>query len=310
MPLVISQNGTTQRPLDRPLLGHLHCGSPRSCRAVSDQTEDTPAPPAGQVPRIPRLRAIASRLLIWRSRRRERRQRAAAALLPGGLALAGFLLSAIVGHNTLLSRNLLPIWLPAAIFLAAGLGAARARLLGIGASVVLCAIGITAVISVDTTFAFQRPKWQLVADELGTWPRHVASAESDRPNHRGRGQHNPCTAARPLPEGPAIHQAAQADPDRRGRCRGRVATQGSRRLLLVGVRNATSCRRSWIGGTSFQDSGWSPAGVYVTSASSRCARPNPPRCLRKELPAAGAREQRHFIPSGPGQHDAQLVERS
>jgi uncharacterized membrane protein len=105
-------------------------------------------------------------LLIWRSRRRERQ----GALLPGGLALAGFLLSAIAGYNTLLGRNLLPIWLPAAIFLAAGLGAARARLIGLSATAVLCAIGITAVISVDTTFAFQRPNWQLVADALGARP--------------------------------------------------------------------------------------------------------------------------------------------
>ncbi len=110
--------------------------------------------------------AIGIALLIWRSRRRERQ----GALLPGGLALAGFLLSAILGHNTLLGRNLLPIWLPAAVFLAAGLGAARARFVGIGASVVLCAIGITAVISVDTTYAYQRPNWQLVANALGRWP--------------------------------------------------------------------------------------------------------------------------------------------
>lgn len=110
--------------------------------------------------------AVGIALLIWRSRRRERQ----GALLPGGLALAGFLLSAILGHNTLLARNLLPIWLPAAIFVAAGLGAARARFIGIGASVVLCAIGFTAVISVDTTYAFQRPNWQLVANALGPWP--------------------------------------------------------------------------------------------------------------------------------------------
>ena len=120
--------------------------------------------------------AVGVALLIWRSRRRERQ----GALLPGGLALAGFLLSAVLGHNTLLGRNLLPIWLPAAIFLAAGLGAARARLAGIGASVVLCVIGIIAVISVDTTYAFERPNWQLVANHLGRWPASGQSTTDGR----------------------------------------------------------------------------------------------------------------------------------
>jgi 4-amino-4-deoxy-L-arabinose transferase-like glycosyltransferase len=110
--------------------------------------------------------AVSVALLIWRSRRPERQ----GALLPGGLALVGFLLAAIPGHSTLLARNLLPLWAPAAVFFAAGLGAARARLIGLAATAVLGAIGITAVISVDTTLAFQRPNWRLVADALGRWP--------------------------------------------------------------------------------------------------------------------------------------------
>jgi 4-amino-4-deoxy-L-arabinose transferase-like glycosyltransferase len=110
--------------------------------------------------------AVGVALLIWRSRRRERQ----GALLPGAIALVGFVLSAGPGHNTLLGRNLLPIWLPAALFLAGGLGAARARLAGLGATAVLCAIGIAGVISVDTTYAYQRPDWQLVADALPPWP--------------------------------------------------------------------------------------------------------------------------------------------
>lgn len=120
--------------------------------------------------------AVAIVLLLLRSRRRERQ----AALLPGGLALAGFLLSAIPGHNTLLARNLLPIWLPASMFLAGGLGAARARFAGSAATVVLCVIGIVGVISVDTTHAFQRPNWRLVADALGRWPDHGASRGDGR----------------------------------------------------------------------------------------------------------------------------------
>lgn len=112
------------------------------------------------------LVALALLLLIRRARRRQRQ----GALLPGGLALAGFLLSALPGHSTLLARNLLPIWLPAAIFFGAGLGAAHARLTGIAATAALCAIGIAGVVSVDTTDAFQRPDWRLLASVLGPWP--------------------------------------------------------------------------------------------------------------------------------------------
>ncbi len=113
--------------------------------------------------------AVGIGLLIWRSRRRERQS----ALLPGVLALVGFLIAVIPGHSSFLTRNLLPIWLPAAMFLAAGLGAARTRLasvLGAGACAVLCAIGLFAVISVDATHAYQRTNWQPVARVIGAWP--------------------------------------------------------------------------------------------------------------------------------------------
>jgi 4-amino-4-deoxy-L-arabinose transferase-like glycosyltransferase len=120
--------------------------------------------------------ALGLALLIWRSRRIERQ----GALLPATLALVGFLLAAIPGHTSFLGRNLLPIWLPAAVVVAAGLGAAHARLLGVAATTVLCAIGLVAVISVDTTYAYQRPNWKLVAEALGRWPRAGHSADEGR----------------------------------------------------------------------------------------------------------------------------------
>jgi mannosyltransferase len=120
--------------------------------------------------------AVAVVLLIGGARRRERQ----GALLPGALALAGFLLGAIPGHSTLLARNLLPIWPAAAIFLAGGLGAARARVTGTAAVLVLCAIGIVGVVSVDTTDAFQRPDWRLLASRLGPWPAPGHSSRDGR----------------------------------------------------------------------------------------------------------------------------------
>ncbi len=120
--------------------------------------------------------ALGVALLAWRSTSQERH----AALLPGGIALAGLILSAGPGHNTLLSRNLLPIWLPAAVFLGAGLGVARVRWAGIAATAVLCGIGLVAVISVDTSYAFQRPNWQALATLLGPGPSGTAQARNAR----------------------------------------------------------------------------------------------------------------------------------
>ena len=53
------------------------------------------------------------------------------AFVAGGLALGGFLLSMLmltVGIDNLISRNLLALWLPAALVLAAPMGARRAGL--------------------------------------------------------------------------------------------------------------------------------------------------------------------------------------
>jgi len=249
--------------------------------------------------------AVGIVLLIWRSRRRERQ----GALLPGGLALAGFALSATVGHNTLLGRNLLPIWLPAAVFLAAGLGAARARLAGAGASLVLCAIGITAVISVDTTFAFQRPNWQLVARALGRWP--PAGDRSLRDARIVVVQDNP--ELMPLKlyvkdlryiEQPAVRRVVEIDvvavlPHRGlgGFCWwgsecNLVPSRLNRRYRVPGFRVVSRRRVREF-------------GILVMRAST-------PTTVRvSKLPRPRGHEGRHFVTSGHGAvDDAQLVEQS
>ncbi|MGH2860259.1 MAG: glycosyltransferase family 39 protein, partial [Solirubrobacteraceae bacterium] len=96
------------------------------------------------------------------------------ALGAGAIALGGFALVMVVdafGSDTVLTRNLLALWLPAAIVVGAGLGAARTRRLGVAVTVVLCAIGLTAAVSVATDYTLQRPDWAAVARALGPWPR-------------------------------------------------------------------------------------------------------------------------------------------
>jgi mannosyltransferase len=94
------------------------------------------------------------------------------ALLAGAIALGGFLLSlgfAAAGSDALITRNILPLWLPAAILLAGGL-TARPRL-GALVTAALCGIGLAAAIGVATTYDLQRPDWRPVARALGPRPR-------------------------------------------------------------------------------------------------------------------------------------------
>ena len=101
------------------------------------------------------------------------------ALTGGALALAGFLLSlALVaaGHDALITRNLIALWLPAAIAVAAGVsalaqrGARAAPAAAVAITAALCTIGVTAVVGVAADRSLQRPDWRPVAAMLGSGP--------------------------------------------------------------------------------------------------------------------------------------------
>jgi hypothetical protein len=163
------------------------------------------------------------------------------------------------------------------------------------------------VISVDTTFAFQRPKWQLVADALGSWPHHGKS--------RGDGrivviQDNPGL----LPLGLYLKDLRYIKQPKLAR--------------IVEVDVVAALPHKGLGGFCWWGSECNlvPSHLdrrYVIPGFRVVARrrvrdfgivelraPRPTTVLRKELPAAGANERTHFIPTGPGQHDAQLLEQS
>lgn len=101
-----------------------------------------------------------------------------AALTVGGFALVMIVDAA--GSDTVLTRNLLALWLPAAIVVAAGLATARARWLALTITAALCAIGLTATLSVATDATLQRPDWAAVAQALGQWPRAGQAADATR----------------------------------------------------------------------------------------------------------------------------------
>jgi hypothetical protein len=95
------------------------------------------------------------------------------ALVAGGLALAGFVLSLVlvaVGFDDLLTRNMLAIWAACALLVAGGLAVQRARFVGVVAAGVLCVIGVTTALGVAFDRGYQRPDWRVVARALGTRP--------------------------------------------------------------------------------------------------------------------------------------------
>ncbi len=110
---------------------------------------------------------LALVLLVTRSSPEPRR----GALVAGGLAVAGFVLSLLlvaVGFDDLLTRNLLAIWAACALLVSGGLAVPRPRRVGVVLAVVLCVMGVTTAVGVALQRNYQRPDWRVVARALGT----------------------------------------------------------------------------------------------------------------------------------------------
>ena len=123
---------------------------------------------------------LAAVLVFTRSSRGERR----GTLIAGGIALAGLVLNLVLiagGVDDLITRNVLAIWMPGALFVAGGLAAARAGRVGLAAAAVLCAIGIATALGVAFDRGLERPDWRVVARALGTRP----GATGTRPGATG-----------------------------------------------------------------------------------------------------------------------------
>jgi hypothetical protein len=137
---------------------------------------------------------LALALLVMRAAPGERRR----SLALGALALGALVINLVLvalGIDDLITRNVIVIWLPAALMVAGGLGAGspaggsaavadapgtggragslaggRAAVVGSVAAVVLCAIGTFAAIGVASDRNLQRPDWRAVARVLGARP--------------------------------------------------------------------------------------------------------------------------------------------
>jgi mannosyltransferase len=126
------------------------------------------------------LATSALGLLAWRAARSRPNTAAvgyqlrgalwAAALTAGGFALGLLLL--LGGFDDLITRNIIELWLPAAIVVAAGCAAPSGVAARVGDVIAfgLCAIGLTATVAVAVTPSMQRPDWPGVARLLGAEP--------------------------------------------------------------------------------------------------------------------------------------------
>jgi hypothetical protein len=94
-------------------------------------------------------------------------------LIAGALALAGFainLLLVAASVDDLITRNVLALWMPAAVAVATGLAAARTAILGLLAAASLCGLGVASAIGIAVDRSYQRPDWRGVARVLGARP--------------------------------------------------------------------------------------------------------------------------------------------
>ena len=130
----------------------------------------TGAPAQGVLEPLAAALAVAALTLLgWRGRAGER----SGALLAGGLATAGLVVSLLLvaaGVDELIARNLIALWLPATVLVAGGLAVRRAGAVGIAITIGLCVIGVTASVGVAADPSLQRPDWRPVARALGPLP--------------------------------------------------------------------------------------------------------------------------------------------
>jgi 4-amino-4-deoxy-L-arabinose transferase-like glycosyltransferase len=117
-------------------------------------------------------------LIILAARGRSERS---GAVIAGFLAISGFLLSLLfiaAGSDALITRNIIALWLPAAILVSAGLATAPPRALGVALTAGLCAIGLVAAGGVAFDYDLQRPDWRSVARVLGPEPPRATSTSA------------------------------------------------------------------------------------------------------------------------------------
>jgi 4-amino-4-deoxy-L-arabinose transferase-like glycosyltransferase len=140
------------------------------------------SPPAGRVAVFVAAGAAGAglALLALRARPAERRGAASAALV-GGCAVGLPMALALAGVDYLDARNVLSGLVPCAIVVAAGMGAARARVAGPLVAAVLVAVSLAMIVALARDPLAQRGPWRHVAAALAAHPgRHAILIRGSR----------------------------------------------------------------------------------------------------------------------------------
>jgi mannosyltransferase len=174
IPLALSQNGTG----NANWIGRIAL-APRLGQLLPQSLIGFGAPAQTLLERIAEaIVVVALVLLAVRSDAVQRR----GALLAGAILAAGLVLNLLLvagGVDDLITRNVISLWIPAAVLVAGGLAApalrSRAGLAGAGAAAGLCVIGCIAAIAVAADRNLERPDWRTVARVLG--PRPAAGTD-------------------------------------------------------------------------------------------------------------------------------------
>ncbi len=125
-----------------------------------------PHMPASAVLASGLVMVVGAALLALRAARDER----AGALLALSLGVAALvlpLLAAVLVKDAIDPRNLLVVWVPLALVPATGLGAERARRIGLMLTLVTCVLGLALIVAVNFVPRLQRADWRGAAATLG-----------------------------------------------------------------------------------------------------------------------------------------------
>jgi len=112
------------------------------------------------------LAAVALALLVWRGSAAERRGALPAAVVGLSVLVPPIVIS-VFGDNLVATRNLIAAWPPAAIVVAAGLGAEGVRYAGAAVTAALCAVMLAIGVAVPLEERLQRSDWKELMARVG-----------------------------------------------------------------------------------------------------------------------------------------------
>ena len=128
--------------------------------------------PPGQRPLavVTTILAVAAAAMLLRPGREPERRAAVAPLLLGAFAVLAPIAIVAFGLDYVITRNVIVAWLPLAIVVALGAGAARSGRLGLAIPATICLLGVGMVTAVATDVRHQREDWRSVSEVLASLP--------------------------------------------------------------------------------------------------------------------------------------------